>query len=406
MAKVAGKGSIIPQEKPERTCRKWQLRVSLGRDYVTGDYITKTKRVQGTKTQAQKELREFINELESGIRTDTQNLTFGEFADNWFQEQVMAGDIELGTQRKLDYQIRTLCKHIGNVRLLDLNAETITSLYILLKNGGSLKGGSLSGTTTHNMAIALKNILSDAVRRDIILRNPCDKVKTPKLDTKEKKALSKEDARRLIGLLIDGEPDAHRIGVLLAIMCGLRREEVMGLCWGDLDESSKSIKINRCLPSDVRQIKEPKSKASKRTIPLDERTFEHLKRWKVKQGVLLLGLGLSQGSTRPIVTSEIGSFMHPENFGRWWRNWGKKNGFEGYSLHQLRHTFATLLVANNVDIITAKKLMGHSGTQMLTDIYAHSVPENVSKATEMMGGVLYGKEDTAPVIEVEIERTA
>ncbi|MEG1685755.1 MAG: hypothetical protein RR319_07415, partial [Bacteroides sp.] len=63
MAQVVGKGSIVAQEQPERTCRKWQLRVSIGRDYVTKKYLTKTRRFEGTKTQAQKEMRAFINEL-------------------------------------------------------------------------------------------------------------------------------------------------------------------------------------------------------------------------------------------------------------------------------------------------------------------------------------------------------
>ncbi|MEG1561364.1 MAG: tyrosine-type recombinase/integrase, partial [Raoultibacter sp.] len=74
--------------------------------------------------------------------------------------------------------------------------------------------------------------------------------------------------------------------------------------------------------------------------------------------------------------------------------------------HQLRHTFATMLVSNGVDIITAKTLMGHSDTDMLTKIYAHCVPDNITKATGMLGGILYGKAEKTPIIAPDFVRTA
>lgn len=406
MAQVTGNGSVIAQEKPERTCRKWQLRVSIGRDCITKKYITKTKRFSGTKTQAEKELRAFINELESGIRTDTRTLTFHEFANAWLEERIMAGEIEEGTIRRLRYHIKTLSSHIGNVRLTELNAETITSLYIKLKNGGSLQGESLSGTTVSHMAVTLKCILEDAVNRDIVLRNPCQKVRRPRRDTKEKAALSEIEARRLIRLLIEGEPTAFKMGTLFALTCGLRCEELVGLRWCDYDKEKRTIRISHAMPCDSRQLKEPKSGAGKRTIPLSAETFKRIEEWRGVQAKYLLSIGAPPTQTTPILTTEAGGFIYSENLSRWWGKFRERNGFEGYSLHQLRHTFATLLVANGVDIVTAKTLMGHSDTKMLTELYAHVVPENVSKATELIGDILYSKEKVTPVIEAGITKIA
>ncbi|MEG1360877.1 MAG: site-specific integrase [Clostridia bacterium] len=405
MAQVVGKGSIVAQEQPERTCRKWQLRVSIGRDYVTKKYLTKTRRFEGTKTQAQKEMRAFINELESGIRTDTQNLAFGEFAEQWRQERVMSGEIALGTQRKDEYHLRTISKHIGGVRLVDINAETVSSLYIVLRNGGSVSGKPLSGTGLSGIAITFKQVMSEAVRRDIILRNPCDKVKSPKKDTKEKEALSENEARRLICLLTEGEPDNHRTGALLALTCGLRREEVLGLRWCDYNRKAQTITINHALPQDGVKLKEPKSAAGKRTIPLDNQTCARLEAWRVVQASELLKMGLSQDAKRSIIANKFGGFMQPENFSRWWKGFSFEHGFD-ITLHQLRHTFATMLVSNGVDIITAKTLMGHSDAGMLTKIYAHCVPDNITKATGMLGGILYGKAEKTPIIAADFVRTA
>lgn len=406
MAQVTGKGSIIPLETPEKKCRKWQLRVSLGRDYVTKKYITKTRRFEGTKREAEQELRAFINELESGIRTDTTSVTFGEFADRWVLERELAGEVGASALRNNKRHIKAVSKHIGAVRLLDLNSETISGLYIELKNGGSLSGKPLTGTTLHAISITLNQVLSAAVDRDIILRNPCAKVKAPKIDTPEKEALSKEEAKRMMSLLMDGEPDAKRTGALLALTCGLRREEVLGLRWSDFDPSKGFIRITHALATMEKKLKEPKSKAGKRTIPLDPQTLARLKDWKVVQATEFLAKGIQQSKDRPIIASEVGGLMHPENFGRWWGRWRKKNDFEGISFHQLRHTFATMMVANGVDIVTAKTLMGHSDTRMLTELYAHAVPENISRATELIGGILHGEDEAAKVIEVDISKTA
>lgn len=397
MAQVTGKGSIIALEKPERTCKRWQLRVSIGRDYITNKYITKTRRVSGTKSEAQRELRAFINELESGIRTDTQNLTIGEFAERWLLERELSGAIEEGTARRDDYRIRTICKHMGAIRLVDINTETISSFYIALRHGGSLENKPLSGTTIRGIAVTLKQILTEAVNRDIIIRNPSDRVAMPKRDTEEKKALSRAEARNLIALLTKDSLEARRMGVLLALTCGLRRQEVLGLRWGDFDKESGLLCITHALTADTGKLKKPKTKAGKRIIPLDTDTLKHLKDWHIVQEKELLKIGLSQDNKRPIITNKVGNFIHPENFSHWWIEFREKNNLGNISLHQLRHTFATLLVANGVDIVTAKTLMGHSDTKMLTELYAHVVPENVSKATDMIGNILY-KEDV-PAIE-------
>lgn len=397
MARVQGKGSLQALDKPERGCKRWRMQVRCGRDHVNGGYARHTRVFHGTKTEAQKALRSYIAEVESGLRVDKKSLTFAFYAKEWMDERTLSGDIAQGTLRKNSYHIAAILPYIGNVRLSDIDADTVARLMVKLRTEGGKKGNGISGTTAHNIFVTLSHMLADAVRRNLILGNPCEKVKPPKLDTKEKRALSLEDARRLTQLLTEDNSNAHYIGALLALSCGLRREEICGLTWGDFDQAEGCIRITHALPADGKQLAPPKSDASRRIIPLDPFVLAHLSEWKTVQDVKLLGKGISQNGGCPVVCNADGGLMHPQNFARWWSRWAKKNGFEGCTLHQLRHTFATMLVANGTDMVTAADLMGHSDTTMLARVYAHLVPENASKATAAVGSALFGSRNT-PVL--------
>lgn len=142
----------------------------------------------------------------------------------------------------------------------------------------------------------------------------------------------------------------------------------------------------------------PKSKASNRTIPLDPATAKRLSEWKGQQKVELQDIGLEQVDGTPVVSNGVGEYMIPSNLSRWFRGFVAQNNFERCGLHKLRHTFGTLLVASGIDLVTVAHLMGHSGTAMVSKVYAHVVPDNVVQATKALGGVLYGNAGTTAVV--------
>lgn len=223
MAKVTGEGSLQAMEQPERTCRRWRMQVRTGRDHVNGGYARRTRVFHGTKTEARKALREFISEVESGLRIDKANLSFAAYATEWLREREASGEISKGTLRKNEYHVSAMLPYIGNVRIAEIDADTLARLMVKLRSEGGKRGEGLSGTSVRGMFVTLNHMMSDAVKRDMLLSNPCSKVKPPKNDTKEKDALPVSEAQRLAGLLTDGVPDAHRMGALLALSCGLRR---------------------------------------------------------------------------------------------------------------------------------------------------------------------------------------
>lgn len=397
MAKVIGNGSIQALEKPEKGCKRWRLRVNTGYDHQTKKYTQRTKTFKGTKTQAQAALRDFITDIESGLKLKRAQTSFAVYADEWLEMRKLSGDISAGTLRKNTTDLKRLKHYIGNISLTDLDAENITRALIQVKTHGGQAEMQLSGTTLNGVYRVLNQVLESARKAKIIPSNPCEDVQAPRKDTKEKEALSRDEARRLTTLLLDGEPEPKTVGFLLALTCGLRREEVCGLCWRDFDPMAKCIRVEHAYSEDECKEVEPKTRSSKRIIPLISETLARLNEWKSMQEFQLWVLGITQTQNTPVVSIADGGHMHPQNFARAWLRYRKHHGFEEYTLHQLRHTFATRLVASGIDLKTAATLMGHSSVNMLERVYAHFVPENAERAIAALSDDLFGESQSVIV---------
>ncbi len=394
---VVGKGSLEHLGTTKDGVDRWRLTVSLGRDYINGGHKRARCVFRGSKREAERALRLFINELESGLRADKKKLVFADFATTWLEERRQSGNYTLNTIKKNEYMLRVLMPYLGDVRLSDIDSMAISSLFVKLRNDRE-GGRPLSGTTAHDVYVMLNHIMKDAMHHRLIASNPCEVVKAPKMDTEEKEALSRDEARRMIGLLTEGEPDANRTGALLALCAGLRREEVCGLRWKDFDPEAGCVRVAQAVTEHDKAPKPPKSKASVRAIPLDPDTAKHLSKWKERQRVELQDIGVGQVDSTPVVSNGVGEYMIPSNLSRWFRGFVTQNSFGKCGLHKLRHTFGTLLVASGIDLVTVAHLMGHSDTAMVSKVYAHVVPDNVMQATKALGGVLYGNAVATAVV--------
>lgn len=398
MAAVKGQGSVIPRTKPEKTCRKWTLQVYLGRNKLTGKQEKRQRRFQGTKTEAKRALREFIAELESGLADFDQAATFGDYAEGWLQRR--KNDVRRGTFRKDSNRVGNLLMYLGGARMCDIDADTVSHVMDMLATKGGVSGKPLSGSTCQGAFMTLSLIMGDAVREKVIPENPCklvERKKRPKNDTREKDSLTLDEARALQALLLEGDPDRHRTGLLLALNCGLSREEFTGLRWRDVDLCSKCIRVQNANTADDDELMTTKNSYRQRIVPLTAEVADRLLSWKVLQAQELGEKGIRADEGTPVVSNPVGEFMHPEAFGKWWRRYRAKIGLDGYGLHQLRHTFATILCASGTDIITASKLMGHCDTSMLSRVYAHVIPEYARQAAANVGSVLNGDAGVEPV---------
>lgn len=332
-----------------------------------------------------------------------------DYAQEWRRYRFETREVSPSTARNDERNVRTILKHLGGRRLGEIDRADVRSFYsALMSDGGGLSGQALSGCSAQDVAICLTMIFKQAVGDGLLAKSPCDGVKLPRIDTKEKTALSDSDVRKVVRLMTEGEPDAHKIAVLLMLSCGLRRGEVCALRWCDYDRDASLLHIRHTFSQarkpdgSIEGLKEPKTAAGSQAIPLGEQVQEWLEDWRVVQAVKLLSLGLSQDEERPIVTNSVGGFMRPTNLGKWWDKFRAQKGIDA-TLHQLRHTFATRLVANGVDMITAKNLMRHKTIDMIAKVYAHAVPRNLRDAVETISDQLSEVEE--PKI-VKVQRSA
>lgn len=259
--------------------------------------------------------------------------------------------------------------------------------------------------TASKAAILLKQVLRQAVNDDIILRNPCERVEAPKRQkSKVGSALDKKGVARLTQALRDEEARsyplaklpqqqhttdmAHATTVRLALTAGLRRGEILGLSWGDMDFSADELHVRHTLCKTTGNLKDPKTDSGNRTVSLDAQMVEDLKRWKATQARYLISLGIAQNAETPLITNEAGNRMDGDNLTRWWRAFRDKYGFAGLRFHDLRHTHATMLVSSGLNIKAVSSRLGHASVGITLDLYSHAQREDDVKAAAIIGQIM------------------
>lgn len=419
-----GNGISVNPKKNSRgeTMRgKWLLVVSLGFD-GKGKRIRKKCTVSGTKAKAYQVGEEIKREFELGIDPNADKITFAQFAEEWHANRVEAGELRSRTLEREESRIKRLCGELGKYQLRQITPSAVEAAYSAIRTRPKDPNRTepLSGTTMNGIHRLLSQIMKAAVNNDIILRNPCDRVKAPKKDTKEKEFLSKEEAARLTATLNQCEEVAysqlrekenrmHTLGkrysrscvrgvkelsclmaVRIALATGARGSEVFGLTWENVAADCSSIEITQTLTSQGK-IEPPKTEKSARTISLDRVTARRLKQWRDVQGSLLRTLGIKNLEAVPVCCSETGSWFGRMNFIHWLHAWNAERGFT-FTMHTLRHTHATLLLGEpGITVKQVQKRLGHSSATTTWDTYGHFIEDKDDEAAEVFGAILSAK---------------
>lgn len=411
-----GDGSITNRGKDV-----WEVAVSFGKDPITGKYRRVTKTVHGTKRDAAKVRDQIRREQESGIKADGRKVTFSEFADEWTEARRTEGRASAKTINDDRVRLRHLEKIIGNVPLAEIDARVAEAALAAVKKSG------LGAVSMHKLCQRFKSMMRKAQDYDLIMRNPCDRIKPPRLPEPDRRAMDADQVARFVACLDCEESEAwaeynekearqtergnlfgrsavrglSRMGsielVRIAMSTGMRRGELIGLEWGAVSLENGTIRVSKALKNDG-TIGTPKTKSGVRTIHAGETTIAHLARWKQRQAVMLRAIGVRQGKSTPVCCSDVGGRLDTYNFGRWWRDFREKNGFEGWRLHELRHTQATQLLANGADVKTVQARLGHASAAITLNFYAHAVPGNDEKAADLMEEIMSGRQERKPRI--------
>ncbi|HHW61273.1 MAG TPA: site-specific integrase [Syntrophomonadaceae bacterium] len=373
---------------------RWEARLLTGYDAETGK--PKLQCFYGkTRKEAKEKLDTARAKMHLGVYIEPHNSTLGEWLDAWL-ERYMKVKLRPTTYESYEMLIRLYIKpHLGNIPLKKLQANDIQACFIYLLEEGGKDGTGLSRRTVQYTRTVLKAALSQAVREELINKNPVDVTTLPPGEQKEVETFTREEVNHFLEV-------AHKerlyAAFLLAAATGLRRGEILGLHWDDveLDEAEPYLTINRTLV-EVRdpetktvtiEYQDPKTPKSRRTIPIIPMVAAELKSHRVRQAEEKLFFGKHYHDEDLIFCTEDGKKLWPSNFNRKYYKILSEADLKHRKLHALRHTFVSLLAEAGEDMKTIQELLGHAKLSTTADIYTHIFEKTKRKAVNNLEGVL------------------
>ena len=378
----------------KRGKNSYRLTVSEGFD-LNGKPMIHRKTVHGTKKDAEVELAKFVTEVQNGLVIDGKSLKFSEFTEIWKRDY---GSKELApsTYKRYCRMLETrLLPYFGHFYINKIKPTDIMKFYDLLEkdtqlvrkqcNNGAKTKKPLSGKTILEHHRLLRAMLHKAVYWQLIVANPAERVQPPKARKPKRKSYDDEQTKILLENLelLSSEDIKYKVAIILTVFTGVRLGELMGLEWQDVDFKNGIISINRSSQylADMGVFtKVPKTESSIREIAIPEfivSLLEEYKLWYEEQKSIYGELWTN--SDRLFVQAD-GKPMHPSTISKWFVKYVGQIGLPVINFHGLRHTNASLLVAQNIDIAVVSARLGHAQISTTLDFYVHPLLSHNRKA--------------------------
>ena len=378
----------------KRGKNSYRLTVSEGFD-LNGKLMIHRKTIHGTKKDAEIELAKFVTEVQNGLVIDGKSLKFSEFVEIWKRDY---GSKELAptTYKRYCRMLETrILPYFGHFYINKIRPTDIMKFYELLEKDTQLvrkKGNNglktkkpLSGKTILEHHRLLRAMLHRAVYWQLIVSNPAERVQPPRAKKPKRRSYDDEQTKILLENLekLTVEDTKYKVAIILTIFTGVRLGELMGLEWQDVDFRNGIISINRSSQylSDMGVFtKVPKTESSIREIAIPEFIISLLEEYKLwYEGQKSLYGELWTNSNRLFVQAD-GKPMHPSSISKWFVKYVSTIGLPVINFHGLRHTNASLLVAQNVDIAVVSARLGHAQISTTLDFYVHPLLSHNRKA--------------------------
>jgi integrase len=248
----------------------------------------------------------------------------------------------------------------------------------------------LAGKTINHHHRLISSILNQAVFWQVIPENPTRRVKPPKVERKEAKYLDEEQTVTLLHLL-DNEPHQNQVMIRFFLLSGVRRGELCGLEWKDIDFKNSMITVCRTsqyLPEKGVFTKGTKTDSSVRTIKLPDQAFELLKEHRKWQRKKRIAMGDRWVDSDRLFAQDDGTPVHPDSITGWFHDFISRTDLPQISIHSLRHTNITLLLAAGIPLRTVSYRAGHAQTSTTSNIYSHAIRTADEKAAEVLKGII------------------
>jgi integrase len=391
----------------ERGDRVWLVRIFKGRD-ADGKRKYLNRTVHGSKKDAQRVLNKLLHQKDTGILVEPSKQTLAEYLNRWLE---VAAKPRLRQSTHTDHKYRVdryILPTLGGTRLSHLTALDIQALYTRMMEPKP-EGLGLTPRSVRIVHNILNPALKQAVRWKLIPYNPAADVDLPSEKRQEMKAFSPEQAARFLDAArsFPGDPDvieakghdprAGRQDRFFALWCvllagGLRPSEALGLKWDDLD--GDRLRVRRSLTrlkGGGWTLTEPKTVKGKRAVPLPGFALDALKEHRKKQAAERLKAGEAWQAHGFIFAAENGEPLNTRNIDqRHFQKILKAAGLPRMRPYDLRHSHATLLLANGEHPKVVSERLGHASITLTLDTYSHVLPGMQEQATERLDALLTG----------------
>ena len=370
----------------QRSPGSWELAVELGRDEF-GRRRRRYRTVRGTKAHARRELRKFLSALDRGMGLPDERILLRDWLDRWMREVVVPRRSQ-GTKERyraaIDVHIVPAIGHVPLGRLSPPHIQALESdlLTRMSSSGVQLVHAVLSGALKH------------ALRMELVNRNPVPLVSPP---PSSRRAVTPPDiaAVRAALELAREERHPHYACIHLVAYTGLRRGEVLGLMWPnvDLDRGHLTIEGSLVLSRELGLVLDrPKTASGRRTVDLDVGTVQVLAEHRVEQQHTIRMLDRAYVNEGRVFASADGGWVKPMQLTRAVKQLGARVGRPEMTVRSLRHFHASVALQAGQNIVVVSKRLGHANVSITSDIYAHSLPGWQKEAADAFADAMKGSD--------------
>ena len=366
----------------------WQITIELPKDPITGKRVRRYRSIDGGgKRDAERAMHEFVRELEKGYYVTNSKITIYEWINDW-KTVYIEPNVSPTTLSRYEGMIkRYINPLLGHIQVQELTTMAVQAWVNSLKIS-PVSGKEMAVATIKHAYHVLKGAMDKAVLAGIIPRSPCASIMLPKGQKKKPVVYDELQIRQLIDAAKGTEME---LVIDMELCLGLRRGELLGLQWSDIDFEKNQIHVvrNRVVVNGKSIVKDPKTESSCRTVDVPVQLIQKLHRHKMKCWSNRMRMGQNYTVTDYVIVHPDGKPIYPEYLSQLFTKLQKKAGLPKCRFHDLRHLCASIMLMQGVNVKVAQEHLGHKDISTTMNIYSHVLPSVAREAAQKIGALVY-----------------
>ncbi|MCM3602459.1 site-specific integrase [Robertmurraya korlensis] len=367
---------------PDKNRKSWYFAVNYYDE--SGKRRQKKQRGFNTKKEATEALRKLEVQLNEGTYIESKNVLFSQYIEDWLS--IKKRGISNSTVSLYKGSIKNhIAPSLGNIALSKMKPQHIQKFIARMDEAG------LADDTIKRTFNIVNACLNEAVKFGDLASNPAAKVDKPKVVPKEMKIWTIDQIQHFLKC---SKNNRLYCAFHLAIMTGLRKGEILGLRWKDVDLEKQVLYVNQTLEQDGKTLKKgAKTKGSVRSVTISPTTKKALLEHKIQQDIEREFFDSVHKNLDLVICTGNGATYHPRNLTRAFQKLTQKAELPHIRFHDLRHTHAALMIAQNEPMKLIAERLGHSRITTTMDTYGHLLPNMQHDASNRLDQTIFGESD-------------